>query len=261
VALCWLLSLKDPSGRLARWRLRLAEFYFEIQYRPGIKNSVADGCSQVPTTGGDTADVDDDIPCFVVSRPSPSLPTTLPLPITIEEIQRAQHDDPDCQPLFEASTKASYYFVMHSFADTDVLCRRSPVDGSKQITVPLSLRSRLLYLSHHPPIAAHPGVQRLYASLRRHYYWPRMVSDVYQVVAQCDKCLQERLALRRPQGDMTLFPAHEPLDYVAIDILGPLPRTKKGNQYLLVIADRFSKLVRTVPLPLIIATIVAWAFM
>jgi transposase InsO family protein len=261
VALRWLLSLKDPSGRLARWRLRLAEFDFEIQYRPGIKNSVADGCSRVPTTGGDTADVDDDIPCFVVSRPSPTLPTTLPLPITIEEIQRAQHDDPDCQPLFEASTKTSSNFAMHSFADTEVLCCRFPVDGSIQIMVPLSLRSRLLYLSHHPPIAAHPGGQRLYASLRRHYYWPRMVSDVYQVVAQCDQCLQERLALRRPQGDMTLFPAHEPLDYVAIDILGPLPRTKKGNQYLLVIADRFSKLVRTVPLSRITAAIVAWAFM
>jgi Integrase core domain len=60
---------------------------------------------------------------------------------------------------------------------------------------------------------------------------------------------------------MTLFPAQEPLDYVAIDILGPLPRTRKGNQYLLVIADRFSKLVRTVPLPRITATIVAWTFM
>jgi hypothetical protein len=88
-----------------------------------------------------------------------------------------------------------------------------------------------------------------------------MVSDVYQFVASCEQCLQERLALRRPHGNMTLIPAHEPLEYVAIEILGPLPRTKKGNQYLLVIADRFSKLVRTVPLTLITAVIADWAFM
>jgi hypothetical protein len=73
-----------------------------------------------------------------------------------------------------------------------------------------------------------------------------MVSDVYQVVASCEQCLQERLALRRPHGNMTLFPAHEPLEYVAIDILGHLPLSKKGNQYLLDIADCFTKLVRTV---------------
>jgi hypothetical protein len=57
-----------------------------------------------------------------------------------------------------------------------------------------------------------------------------MVSDVYQVAAKCKQCLQERLALRRPPGNMTLFPAQKPLDYVAINILGPLPKTKKGNQ-------------------------------
>jgi hypothetical protein len=83
------MALQD---RLARWRLRLAEFDFGIKYRPGIKNSVADGCSRVPTTGGDMADLDNYIPCFMVYHPSPSLSSTLPLPIAIEEIQRAQHE-------------------------------------------------------------------------------------------------------------------------------------------------------------------------
>jgi Integrase zinc binding domain/Integrase core domain len=150
---------------------------------------------------------------------------------------------------------------MHSLSDKYVLGRRSPIDGSIQIVVPVSLRDRLLLLAHYPPISAHPGGKRLYASLRRHYYWPRMVSDVYQVVAKCEQCLQERLALRSPHGNLTLFPAQEPLGYIAIDILGPLNKPKNGNQYLLVIVNRFSKLIRTVPLTRITASVVAWAFM
>lgn len=33
-----------------------------------------------------------------------------------------------------------------------------------------------------------------------------------------------------------------------MDILGPLLKMKKGNQYIIVVTDRFSKLTRAVPL-------------
>jgi hypothetical protein len=39
------------------------------------------------------------------------------------------------------------------------------------------------------------------------------------------------------------------LSFVAMDILGPLPKTKQGNRFVLVMCDRFSKLVQTVALP------------
>mgnify|MGYP003561719933 FL=1 len=47
---------------------------------------------------------------------------------------------------------------------------------------------------------------------------------------------------------------------MAMDILGPLPKTEHGNRFLLVITDRFSKLTRTVPLRTITALVVAKAF-
>jgi hypothetical protein len=52
----------------------------------------------------------------------------------------------------------------------------------------------------------------------------------------------------------------EPLEYVAVDILGPLPKTGHGNRFLLVMTDRFSKLTRTVPLRIITAFTVGKAF-
>jgi hypothetical protein len=43
------------------------------------------------------------------------------------------------------------------------------------------------------------------------------------------------------------LPANEPLEFVAIDILGPLPKTFHGNRFLLVISDRFFNLTITIP--------------
>jgi Integrase core domain len=59
---------------------------------------------------------------------------------------------------------------------------------------------------------------------------------------------------------LKLFPAKGPLESVAMDILGPLPKSKHGNRFLLVITDRYSKVTQTVPLRAITALSVARAF-
>ena len=44
----YLCNLKEPKGRLGRWVLRLSEFDFEIDYRAGKYNQVADALSRNP---------------------------------------------------------------------------------------------------------------------------------------------------------------------------------------------------------------------
>ena len=46
-SLIWLFSLKDPASQLYRWRLKLSEFDYEIKYKPGTLNRVADCLSRI----------------------------------------------------------------------------------------------------------------------------------------------------------------------------------------------------------------------
>lgn len=59
---------------------------------------------------------------------------------------------------------------------------------------------------------------------------------------------------------MKLLPATLPLEYVSIDPLGELTTSKRGARHLLVITDRFTKLVREVSLKTITGVPVAEAF-
>jgi hypothetical protein len=45
--LVYVFNLKDPNSRLVRWRLSLEEFEYDIKYRAGKQNVVADGLSRI----------------------------------------------------------------------------------------------------------------------------------------------------------------------------------------------------------------------
>ena len=64
-ALHWMFTITEPSARLTRWQLILAEYSFSIAYKEGKDNHHADAMSRLLTGSPTTTNDDyDDIPAF-----------------------------------------------------------------------------------------------------------------------------------------------------------------------------------------------------
>lgn len=69
-ALKWNLDLAGSSGTLALWRRRLAEYDYEVEYRPCITQNVADEVSHLRRSGDEQNVVNEEVMCFVTESSS-----------------------------------------------------------------------------------------------------------------------------------------------------------------------------------------------
>jgi len=97
----------------------------------------------------------------------------------------------------------------------------------------------LLYMLHTHPLGGHLGVEKVLEKVKRQYYWPQFVEDIKKYIASCDECQKRRKKLRR--GEFRPIPVGEPFEMIGIDFVGPLPRTRKGNKYIIVAIDYLTK--------------------
>ncbi|CDF40922.1 unnamed protein product [Chondrus crispus] len=252
----------NTSGPLERWRLRLAEYDYDVQYRPGIKHQLAGGVSRLreehnPRQG--TVHWETPVDPGRAEHAFAVIPEERDVSsVTVEEFLREQAEDPFCRAAAETVGNPDSRYDVDRYG---FVVRKSPLDGTLQRVVPKRLRAKILYLAHHPRLAGHPGGTRMYYTLRREYYWPHMANDAFSTVRNCASCAATRRTLVRHQKDLKLFPAAGPLDFVAMDLLGPLLKTAHGNRHVLVMTDRFTKLTRSIPLRTTTASVVANAFL
>ena len=236
-SLKWLRTMDNPSGRLARWGLELQEYDFDIQYRKGANNLVADALSRRPE-GSPQDEVN-----------SMEAPTDCPW---YDRIKAAAESEPHRYPEYHVVDGRLYRHI------SDTHGPRSELEW--KLCVPRPLREAVLRENHDAPTAGHLGGSKTAARLAQRYFWPGMVRDAKRYVSRCQKCLEYKALQQAPAGGMQTTPAANPWDVVAVDLVGPLPRSAKGFTMLAVMQDKFSKWVEIQPLRQATAPAVTKAF-
>jgi len=97
----------------------------------------------------------------------------------------------------------------------------------------------ILYMMHNDPTAGHFGIEIMFNKIRERYYWPQMYNDIKEYVRSCDSC--QRRGKPSRNNELHPIPPHSPFYQVGIDFVGPLLITPRGNRYIIVAIDLFTK--------------------
>ena len=191
-------------------------------------------------------------------------------PYSSTQLGKIQRDDPDIGPVLtwkengerpsgneinSLSPATKYYWLQW---DSLVLQRgqlfrkASRCMGSGdclQFLVPKSLQAEVIRQTHNVLLGGHLGFKKTLGKIRQRYHWYGLHDDVKVWVAKCDTCGAVKKPPKIPRAPLGKVAVSAPFDCIAADILGPLPLSRRGNKYVLVVTDLFSKWVEAFPLP------------
>ena len=114
------------------------------------------------------------------------------------------------------------------------------------IVLPKSYREKVKVLGHDKN--GHLGADKVAKMVGRYFAWPGMARELIEYCRSCKKCQikSKHKPRRAPAVERPILA--EPFESVAIDLVGPLPKGKGGNKYILTYVCLATKWPEAVPL-------------
>lgn len=116
--------------------------------------------------------------------------------------------------------------------------------------VPINYWRRVIFEYHDSPDAGHPGRDETTRAVARLYYWPAMKRQIKTYVKHCIVCASvKRGGATQTRAPLRLRPPRRPWQTISVDVMGPYPKTRSGNKFIVVAMDVSSKWTEAVAVP------------
>ena len=225
-SLIYLQKQPHLSSRQTRWVEFLAQFDFDMQYKSGKLNTVADALSR-RSDYNDSPAVN-----AIVETINSSL---------VGQLISAQASDEFCQRVLKEKLPVSE-------VNGGLSVRGGVVYKDQRIVVPAdsSLKTKILQRYHDHPLVGHVGSEKTTELVKRDFYWPKMDEEIKLYVTTCHSCQKNKPSHQFPVG--LLKPLEIPArhwSHVSMDFIGPLPKSN-GYNAITVVVDKLTKLVHLI---------------
>ena len=243
-ALQWLRKMKNPSGKLARWILRLEEYSFEVIHKPGNLIPHVDALSRTPVVNAIFVNGFWSRDEFVVAQNEDSDIACIKKWVEIGQKPVTLQKD-------VSSTVKTLFTIFDKLLLVDELLCREWIDAEgeerRQVVVPDVLKLEVLQKVQET--VGHMGIKKTFSAIQERFHWPRFYRDVETFVNGCEVCLKNKEVLRPrwPLKPIQVTPI--PFYMIGMDIVGPLKITSRNNTCILTVIDYFTKFGEAVSLP------------
>ncbi|CAN6454680.1 unnamed protein product [Victoria cruziana] len=199
-SLTYLFSQKELNLRQRRWVKFLADYDFEMRYHPDKANVVADALSRKTQLGHTIMSIWSLTAQFAEWHPWPSSTGVMCYAMTEEEvlsrIPEAQRRDADYDRLVQRAGQEGSLMTVDD--QGQIRCQ-----GRLWIPSDPDLRNEILGSLHSSKFSIHPGGNKMYCTVKLHFWWPGMRRDIADFVAHCLICQQVKAEHQRPGGLLT----------------------------------------------------------
>jgi hypothetical protein len=212
-----------------KWTSKLQGFIFDIFYKPGKTNLVADALSRK------YSDLDNEVLLLSISSSVPTI---------ISSLQQYYKNDISGKTLVsKISTEKEQH--QHYFF------KEGLVYFKDRLYIPDTpdLRSAILKEYHTTPTAGHSGLQPTLARIAASFLWPGIHHDVKEFIQRCDVCQHNKYMPTKKQGLLQPLPIPENVwEEITMDFVTHLPNSF-GHTVVWVVCDRLTKYVHFIGLP------------